>query len=154
VAERTRGYAHRVDIHAPCERVWRALIDPALLAVWYAPGAQVDARAGGSHLVTPDRATERLAHIDVFDPPRRLRLIYVPQPHWPSADGVIVDDFILVAEGQGTTVRLLGSGIPEQRVWDAASAQLRHDWGRALQRLKVAVEKAMTVAPQRAPSTR
>ncbi len=32
VAERTRGYAHRIDINAPPELVWRGLIDPELLA--------------------------------------------------------------------------------------------------------------------------
>jgi uncharacterized protein YndB with AHSA1/START domain len=154
MVERTRGYAHRVDIQAPCEYVWRALIDPALLARWCGSEAHVDARPGGSHTVRLDRTTERVAHIDVFDPPRRLRLIYMPQPYWPSAECVIVDDFIVVGDGNGSLVRLLGSGVPEQRSWDPLATQLRDGWGRALLRLKVAVEKARMAESPRARSAR
>jgi uncharacterized protein YndB with AHSA1/START domain len=148
MADRTRGYAHRVDVKAPCEHLWRALTDPVLLALWCAPEAHIDARPGGSYSVRLDRSTERVAHIDVFQPPSRLRLIYMPQSNWPSAEGVVVDDFILQKETECTVVRLLGSGMPEHRSWDAAYAQLRDGWGRALLRLKVTVEKAMATQVQ------
>jgi uncharacterized protein YndB with AHSA1/START domain len=152
MGDRTRGYAHRVDIQAPCERVWAALIDPALLEQWCARRARVDARAGGSHVVQIDQNIERVAHIDVFMPPRRLRLIYMPQSHWPSDEGVIVDDFMLVPENDATLLRLLGSGIPDHRSWDVASMSMRNDWGRALLRLKLTVEKALAMECQRTQS--
>jgi uncharacterized protein YndB with AHSA1/START domain len=141
MAERTRGYAHRVNIEAPAAVVWRGLLEPAVLAQWYAPEARVDARAGGGYWVRLDRSTERAAHIDVFDPPRRLRLIYMPQQHWPSGDAVIIDDFLVVPEKDTTVVRVLGSGIPDRREWDEACTRLRTWWGRGLLRLKLAAEK-------------
>jgi len=45
VAERTRGYAHRVNINAPVELIWRGLTEAELLGVWCGPGPRVSARA-------------------------------------------------------------------------------------------------------------
>src|SRR5579871_1918766 len=90
----TRGYALRVDICAEADRVWRALIDPVALAEWYAPGARVDAREGGVYRARLD-SIEREAHIDVFVPPRRLRLVYMPLPGLPDDGTVLVEDFLL-----------------------------------------------------------
>ena len=104
----TRGYAHRIDVRAPRERVWRALIEPAPLAQWYGPEARVAPRANGSYRIRVDVDLVREAHIDVFEPGRRLRLIYMPQPQMPPTDSVIVDDFMLDVDTQLTTLRLLG----------------------------------------------
>ena len=76
--QETRGYAHRVDIRAGIDDVWQALIDPARMARWYGPQARVDAREGGSYWIRIDAELVREAHIDVYQPPRRLRLIYMP----------------------------------------------------------------------------
>jgi uncharacterized protein YndB with AHSA1/START domain len=137
----TRGYAHRIDVRAPRERVWRALIEPELLAQWYGPEARVAPRANGSYRIRVDVDLVREAHIDVFEPGRRLRLIYMPQPQMPPTDSVIVDDFMLDVDTQLTTLRLLGSGYPDEEGWERFYLRLRHGWPRALARLKVALEK-------------
>ena len=95
VVERTRGYVHRININAPLELVWRALIDPELLALWSGPGARVTARSGGSYYLRLNGDLEREALIDVFDPGRRLRLIYMPPRGLPESEAVMIDDFIL-----------------------------------------------------------
>jgi uncharacterized protein YndB with AHSA1/START domain len=144
-----RGYVHRVDIRADIDDVWQALIDPAILSRWYVPNARVDARVGGSYWTRLDAKTVREAHIDVFQPPRRLRLIYMPQAGLPDEGGVCVDDFLLEQDGQGgredkprhTIVRLMGSGVPDGRAWDALYLRLRNGWERALLRLKVSFER-------------
>ena len=61
--------------------------------------------------VSVDRVTEFEAHIDVYMPQRRMRLVYLPSPHLP-ADCTMVDDFVLDAGSARAIVRLLGSGIP------------------------------------------
>lgn len=146
----TRGYAQRVDIRADIEVVWRALLEPTTLALWYAPGARVDAREGGIYCVRHGDDLEREAHIDVFLPPRRLRLIYMPLPGLPDEGAVVVEDFLLDrdpaaarAEGVGavTVLRLMGSGIPEGGDWHATYVALRRGWERALLRLKVLLER-------------
>jgi uncharacterized protein YndB with AHSA1/START domain len=141
MSDRERGYAHRVDIHADAARVWEALTDAAQLCRWCSPKAEVRARAGGLFRASVDRLTEREAHIDVFEPPRRLRLIYLPAHELPRADTVMVDDFILEPMPEGTIVRLLGSGVPTTTEWDTQYRRLRAGWQQALSRLKVYVEQ-------------
>ncbi|MGA2861287.1 MAG: SRPBCC family protein [Steroidobacteraceae bacterium] len=158
MAQQTRGYAHRVDIRAEIAEVWQALIEPARLARWYAPQARVDAREGGSFWFRFDADLTREAHIDIYQPPRRLRLIYMPLPGLPSDDTVIVDDFLLHSEiaapGKGgalTILRLLGSGIPEGEAWNPMYLRLRSGWERGLLRLKASLEPGRKPAPGQKP---
>jgi uncharacterized protein YndB with AHSA1/START domain len=146
----TRGYVHRVDIRAELSDVWQALIDPKIMARWHVPNARVDAREGGSYWTRLDANHVREAHIDVFQPPRRLRLIYMPIANLPDNGAVLVDDFLidrdesasLEANTNITIVRLMGSGVPEARAWDAMYMRLRTGWERALLRLKASFERA------------
>jgi uncharacterized protein YndB with AHSA1/START domain len=141
MSDKERGYAHRVDVLADAEAVWRALTDGAQLTRWCSPQAQIRARQGGLFRASVDRVTEFEAHIDVFEPPRRLRLIYLPGPELPPAQTVMVDDFILEPRPRGTIVRLLGSGVPATPEWDTQYRRLRASWQQALSRLKVLVEQ-------------
>ena len=129
--DRTRGYAHRIDVQAPQEQLWRALIEPERVAEWYAPGARIAARPGGSYWIRADRDLEREAHLDVFLPPQRLRLLYMPERGMPVVDSVIVDDFILDSAGDGSVLRLLGSGIPDGPDWEPFYLRMREGWARA-----------------------
>ena len=140
MADRTRGYAHRIDILAPSERVWLSLIDPRRLAEWYVPGVRLSPRQGGGVRIRLDASLEREAMIDVFEPGRRLRLIYLPMPAMPPTEAVLVDDFIISREGEAAVLRLLGSGFPVSTDWDQLYARLRGGWGVALSRLKLTVE--------------
>ena len=141
MTDRERGYAHRVDIRAGASEVWRALTDAAQLALWCSPGAEIRARRGGLFRACVDRVIELEAHIDVFEPERRLRLMYLPHPTLPRADTVMVDDLILEPVQGGTIVRLLGSGVPATPEWDVQYWRLRTSWQQAMTRLKVLVEK-------------
>ena len=142
MADRTRGYAHRIDIDADSTRVWRALTEPALLVRWCARGTTIKPGENGSFFAPFEGGYQLDAHIDVFLPGRRLRLVHMPAPGLPDADSVIVDDFLI--EGNGPSiVRLLGSGFPEGGEWDNVYRQLRRSWERALARLKVLLEKKL-----------
>lgn len=141
MSDRSRGYALRLEVAAPAQRLWRALIEPAMLAQWYATEARIDPRVGGSYRVRllPDQ--EREARIDLFQPPQRLRLIYLPSAEMPAPDGVIVDDFILDERNGVTHLCLLGSGFP--RAFEHADyfRRTQEGWTRALARLKMSAEK-------------
>lgn len=138
----TRGYAHLVEIHAPIARVWRALTDPALIRIWSGLEAEVDPRKYGIYRVGGRGNGGREAHIDIFEENRRLRLIYTAGAAMPAADSAVVDDFLLdQRKSDGTTsLRVLGSGIPESRDWDQTYARIRIGWERYLARIKVALE--------------
>ena len=145
---KTRGYAHRVDIEAPPSRVWSALIEPALLSRWLGPNAVVKPKAGGRFSVTLDPGIEREALIDIFEPHRRLRLVYLTPPAMPAFEGAVVDDYLIEPEGATTIVRLLGSGIPEGRMWDGHYMKLRTNSERALARLKMLMERKVAPPPR------
>jgi len=142
MGERTRGYAHRIDVAADAPLVWSALTSTQSLSIWCSPRAQIDARAGGSFRAAVDRVTELEAHIDQFVPERRIRLIYLPCAALPPAASAIVDDFMLDPTESGTIVRLLGSGVPAEPEWDPIFVRLRLGWERAMARLKVLVERS------------
>jgi uncharacterized protein YndB with AHSA1/START domain len=153
----TLGYAQRIDLQADIERVWQALTEPEHLAEWYAPQARVEAREGGLFHALHDGRLERQAHIDLFLPPRRLRLVYMPLASLPD-DGVVVEDFLLDreplsarAQGHGalTVLRVLGSGIPDTAAWKATYRSLRRGWESALPRLKVLLERPLECSPPR-----
>ena len=146
--DRGRGYAHRIDIVADADQVWRALTEPEHLAKWCSPGAQIRPQKGGLFRASVDRVTELEAHIDIFEPSRRLRLIYLPTQSLPPTEDPIVDDFILDAKGSteapdGTILRLLGSGIPATAEWNRQYQRLRLGWQQAMTRLKVFTEKQL-----------
>ncbi|TLY73066.1 MAG: SRPBCC domain-containing protein [Gammaproteobacteria bacterium] len=141
MSDRERGYAHRVDVRADIQQVWRALTEVGQLTLWCSPGAEIRPCKGGLFRASVDRVTEFEAHIDVFEPGRRLRLIYLRSPALPPADSVLVDDFLLEPVAGGTIVRLLGSGVPATPQWDTQYRRLRTGWQQAMTRLKVLVEK-------------
>ena len=146
--DRARGYAHRVDIVADADQVWRALTEPEHLPKWCSPGAQIRPRQGGLFRASVDRVTELEAHIDIFEPSRRLRLIYLPTSSLPPTEDPIVDDFILDTQAPthpsgGTILRLLGSGIPATEEWNRQYQRLRLGWQQAMTRLKVFTEKQL-----------
>ncbi len=155
----TRGYAHLVEIDVPVARVWRALTDPGLIRIWSGLEAEIDPRQGGVYRVGKRHEDSREAHIDIFDVNRRLRLIYLSGSNWPPGDSAVVDDFLLdVRKGDGTTsLRLLGSGVPESAAWDKSYVRIRLGWERLLARIKVTLEsppvpkKPKTAVPKDPP---
>jgi uncharacterized protein YndB with AHSA1/START domain len=154
----TRGYAHLIEVDVPVARVWRALTYPGLIRIWSGQEAQIDPREGGLYRIGKRNEGGREAHIDIFEVNRRLRLIYLNGPDSPTSDSAVVDDFLLdMRKGKGTTsLRLLGSGIPESPNWDQTYLRLRVGWERLMARIKVTLDsppprKKPPVAPKDPP---
>jgi hypothetical protein len=77
---------------------------------------------------------------------------------WPPGNSAVVDDFILdVRKGEGkTSLRLLGSGVPEAVAWDRTYVKIRMGWERHMARIKVTLEsppvpKQPKVVPKKDP---
>jgi uncharacterized protein YndB with AHSA1/START domain len=147
MAGRTLSYALRIDVDADPGRVWAALTEDAKLARWLSSNARVAAREGGAFRGSVDRETEMLAHIDVFMPGRRLRLIHLPSPALPPADSAVVDDLMIEPRAPGTLLRVLGSGFPAEPPWDRLFQRHQAGWRLSLARLKVYLEKNMDGGP-------
>jgi len=141
MATTPRGYLESCSITASPQAVWRALVDPALLSRWLANAATVDPRPGGLYRIEHAHAGRREAHIDLFEPPRRLRLIHFVQPDWPAtADVAPVDDLLVVQRPDATVVRVLGSGVPADPAWDPVLRRWRGSWVVGLAMLKKMLE--------------
>jgi uncharacterized protein YndB with AHSA1/START domain len=124
-----RGYLQTLETAASPQTVWRALVEPRALALWYAGEAHVEPRAGGHYAAQTRTLGRREALIDIFEPGRRLRLIYSPNPAWPQpGPAVLVEDFLVDGRGDRTVLRLLGSGVPAGRDWDPVLQRLKAAW--------------------------
>lgn len=132
-----RGYVQTLRCHASADAVWRALVEPASLSAWGGEQAQVDGRVGGHYAVRSRLLGKREAHIDAFEPNRRLRLILHPSPDWPATgDEAIIEDFLIDTNGKETVLRLIGSGVPGDSEWDTTLKRLRAAWAIAFLDLK------------------
>jgi len=150
MAKPTRGYAQFVEIQRPATRVFGAFTSADWLARWYAMEASVDARKGGTFRVKLRDGTVRDAVIDVYEQDRRLRLIYMPDPALPAVPaggGPIVEDVLFDLKPGRTVVRVLGSGVPGEREWDAYFLWLRKGWSYWLHALKRSIETDKPPAP-------
>jgi uncharacterized protein YndB with AHSA1/START domain len=150
---KTRGFAHRIDIAAPPARVWTVMCGPTLAPLWLGTDARIRPQQGGSWSATVAPGLSREGMIDVFDPPRRLRLIYLPPAGLPQFDGAVAEDLLLDNEGDGTVVRLLCSGVPDSGEWTRHFLQIRAVTERMLARLKVLVEQHERMAQARPPAS-
>jgi uncharacterized protein YndB with AHSA1/START domain len=145
---KTRGFAHRIDIAAPPPRVWTVLCGPTLLSQWLGPDAVIRPQKDGTLAATVAPGFRREAVIDVFDPPRRLRLIYMVPPDLPAFDGAVVEDFMLEPMGRHTVLRLLCSGVPDNPDWMGHFQKLRMVSERLLGRLRALCEQREQAAAQ------
>jgi uncharacterized protein YndB with AHSA1/START domain len=143
VSSAYRSFAHRVDIGAPVERVWRAFTDSRLLSRWTVPGASITPREKGRLRIVFGGDMELDAHIDVLVTPQRIRLILLPTPGMPSSEAVIVEDFLFERAAGSTVVRLMSSGVPSAQSWVTYYLSKRRHWELALTRLKVFLEKGL-----------
>ena len=150
---KTRGFAHRIDIEAAPPKVWTVMCGPTLAALWLGKDARIRPQKGGAWSATIAPGLAREAMIDVFDPPRRLRLIYLTPPDLPTFEGAVVEDVMLEATGGSTVVRLLCSGMPESPEWTQHYLKVRTAEERALGRLKVLVEQRERMAAAKTPAS-
>jgi uncharacterized protein YndB with AHSA1/START domain len=141
MAIKTRGFAHRIDIAAEPPQVWAALCGPLLLPLWLGADAKIKPQQGGRWTATVAPGLSRDAMIDVFEPPRRLRLIYLQPTELPGFDGAVVEDIMLDGEAGNTIVRLLCSGVPDSTDWNPLFKKTRAATERSMARLKVLVEQ-------------
>ena len=143
---KTRGFAHRIDVAAVPARVWSVLCGPTLAPLWLGSDARIRPQQGGTWSATVAPGMQREAMIDVFDPPRRLRLIYLPPDGLPQFDGAVVEDIMLEAEGDQTIVRLLCSGVPDLPEWSSHFGKVKNVVQRSMARLKVLTEQRERMA--------
>jgi uncharacterized protein YndB with AHSA1/START domain len=142
----TRSHRHEVEIAAPVTAVWRALTEAEELTKWYVEQASVDPREGGDYWVSWGEGMDGHGRIDVWEPNRRLRLVYVkpdePDPNLVmDLDDPIVEDYTLEDRGGSTILRLVHDRIPASAEWDAFYDGTNVGWEAYFQLLRFYLER-------------
>jgi uncharacterized protein YndB with AHSA1/START domain len=133
----TRGYHQGFETAASSATLWRALVEPEALALWYATDAVVEPRVGGRYFAVSRLFGRREAHIERFEPGVRLQLAFDPSPGWPPlTESVLMEDFIIDARKEQRVLRVMGSGIPADTEWATALKRLRAGWAIAFAMLQ------------------
>lgn len=125
-----------VRIEAPPHEVFPFFTDPAKMIVWKAVEATLDPRPGGIFWINvTGRDIARGEYVEI-DPPRRVVFTF----GWESESsteppGSTTVEITLVPDGEGTLLRLVHSGVP-----DEVRAGSTEGWDHYLPRLVVAAE--------------
>ncbi|HVP01552.1 MAG TPA: SRPBCC domain-containing protein [Solirubrobacteraceae bacterium] len=101
-------------IAAPIDVVWGVLTDPGHIATWFADTAELDLRPGGAgRLVWTGRHTAEL-RVEQVDPPHRFSFRWEsPSGTEPVSGNSLLVEFTLIADGEGTRLRVVESGLRE-----------------------------------------
>lgn len=140
-----RTVTMELDLEATLEDAWKALTDARELTRWFPLTALVEGRQGGAMVWDWGERFHWASRIDVWEPPRRLRLIQeMERPRDvegnPVADGTIASslmamDFTLETQQGKTRLRLVHSGFGEGAAWDDELDGVRNGWAFELRSL-------------------
>ncbi len=151
---KSRKIDRTVEIAATPEQVWHALTDPQELARWFPTEAQVKPGAGGEILWNWLDKYKWTTHIEVWEEPKYLRLVYdhkrdfaAGHPETQQEKGMVSEqpdklaiDYRLEARGGKTTLRLVHSGFGADTSWDDEYDGTSRGWKLELQQLKYYLE--------------
>ena len=98
IGPRTLRFERRLA-HPP-ERVWRALTDPAELAIWLVAAAELEPRVDGAVTLRWDGDASAAGRIVAWEPPEELAYT------WDEGEGESLVRFTLSADRDGTLVVL------------------------------------------------
>jgi len=128
----TKGYMQGFETKVGATTLWRALVEPECLALWYGDGAIVEPRVGGRHFAVTRLFGRREAFIERFEPCTRLQLIFEPSHGWPPlTEGALVEDLLIDEHKGQRMMRVMGSGIPSNADWAPVLKQLKTGWALA-----------------------
>jgi uncharacterized protein YndB with AHSA1/START domain len=93
----------------PVERVWKAISDPAEVAIWFIRPTVWDLRSGGAYRFHND---EFSGAVELVEPLKRIRFRYAPMGGaWPGAEAYF--QFELEPVAGGTRLRFVQHATPD-----------------------------------------
>ncbi len=107
-------------IHAPRERVWRALTDEAELGSWFPKRAELSTGAGAEGWFDWQEQGRYAVRIETFEPPARLVWRWAREADQPVGTGEsTVVEWTLHEEADGSTrLELRESGFTDRKAYE------------------------------------
>jgi uncharacterized protein YndB with AHSA1/START domain len=116
-----RKQTHEIEIDAPIEAVWKAISEGEELTRWFVEEATVEPRVGGKRVTSWGGDEKSESRIDAWEPNQKLRVLHLPfEMGNAKYDGTtpMVDEYTIERRGGKTVLRLVSSGIPDDKEWD------------------------------------
>lgn len=140
-----RSVTAELELDATIEDAWRALTDARELSRWFPITARVEPGAGGAMTWDWGDRFHWASVIDLWEPPRRLRLVQeVERPRDTEgrmlegstiASARMVMDFTLETRKGKTHLRLVHSGFGRGAAWDDELEGVTNGWAYELRSL-------------------
>ena len=135
--EMTRSHTHEIRLANRLETVWSTVTDEKWLERWYAREARVEPHIGGSYRVQFEDDTVIEGRMDIFMPPRRMRVVIVPpegDDHLPT--GPIIVQYIIREADEAVVLTVKVAGIPATEDWEEYYRSSEERWDQALAELE------------------
>ncbi|MGB5354320.1 MAG: mechanosensitive ion channel domain-containing protein [Woeseia sp.] len=135
----TRSHREDVRIAVGADDLWAAITDISSMKKWLVNDGEFRPFIGGPFKLQLQDETEMSGRIDIFMPPRRMRLVIAPRENEnPLASGPITIDFILKQDDgkEKTELTVIIAGIPASEDWEMDFRRTEDRWHTALEELK------------------
>jgi small-conductance mechanosensitive channel len=133
----TRSHRAELELAANIEDVWTALTDIESLKQWLALDGEFAPQIGRPFSLSLRDGSNLRGRIDVFMPPRRMRLVIGPRAgEEPLPSGPITVEFLLREVDEKLLVSISIAGIPASEDWEEYYRLSEDRWQNALLELK------------------
>ena len=133
----TRTHREEIEVPIGINEVWNAITDIESIKQWLATEGEFAAHIGGKFALALRDGTDMSGRIDIFLPPRRMRLVLAePEGDEPLASGPMTIEFSLVAREEKTRLSVAVSGIPATEEWEEDYRRSEDRWQNGLVELQ------------------
>jgi potassium efflux system protein len=138
----TRSHTEKASFSAKIGDIWRGLTDIDTIKQWIGGDGQFSPYIGGAYDLSFKDGTRNQGRIDIFMPPRRMRLVEAPRDgEEPLATGPLTVDFRLIEHDGKTNLTVVVAGIPATEEWEEDYNRSIILWQNALVELKDLLSK-------------
>jgi small-conductance mechanosensitive channel/uncharacterized protein YndB with AHSA1/START domain len=138
----TRSHREELELAGTVEDVWTAVTDIEYIKDWLALDGEFTPQIGRAFALSLRDGSEIAGRIDVFMPPRRMRLVLAPREgEEPLPSGPITIDFQVWEQDEKVRLTIGIAGIPASEDWEEYYRLSEDRWKNALVELKHALHR-------------
>ena len=138
----TRSHRAELELSNNVQDVWTAITDIDYLKNWLALDGELTPQIARPFSLSLRDGSEMAGRIDVFMPPRRMRLVVAPREgEDPLPSGPITVDFFLRERDEIVQLTISIAGIPASEDWEEYYRLSEDRWQNALVELKHALSR-------------